>query len=89
MYQWGKQQGVKNVKLIPDGSGEFTRGMNLMVKKDNLGFGERSWRYSMYVDDGEVKKMFIEPGFSNDCPTDPFEVSDADTMLAYLKGQEE
>jgi peroxiredoxin len=55
------------------------------VKKDDLGFGERSWRYSMFVDDGEVKKVFIEPGFSNDCPSDPFEVSDADTMLSYLK----
>jgi len=85
MYQWGKHQNVEKVKLIPDGSGDFTRGMNMMVKKDNLGFGERSWRYSMYVDDGNIKKMFIEPGFMNDCPDDPFEVSDADTMIKYLK----
>lgn len=85
MFQWGKAQEVKNVKLLPDGSGEFTKGMGMLVKKDNLGFGERSWRYSMYVEDGEIKKMFIEPGFMNDCPTDPFEVSDATTMLNYLK----
>lgn len=85
MFQWGKAQGVGNVKLIPDGSGEFTRGMGMLVKKDNLGFGERSWRYSMFVDDGEIKKMFVEPGFMHDCPADPFEVSDAGTMLAYLK----
>lgn len=85
MFQWGKAQGVKNVRLLPDGSGEFTRGVGMLVKKDNLGFGERSWRYSMFVDNGEVKKVFIEPGFSNDCPTDPFEVSDAGTMLTYLK----
>lgn len=85
MYQWGQHQGVKKVKLLPDGSCEFTRGMDMLVKKDNLGFGARSWRYSMYVDDGEVKKLFIEPGYSNDCPDDPFEVSDAGTMLAYLK----
>jgi peroxiredoxin (alkyl hydroperoxide reductase subunit C) len=85
MYQWGKAQGVANVKLLPDGSGEFTRKIGMLVKKDNLGFGERSWRYSMYVDDGAVKKVFIEPGFSNDCPTDPFEVSDATTILNYLK----
>jgi len=84
MYQWGKAQGVKNVRLLPDGSGEFTRGVGMLVKKDNLGFGERSWRYSMFVDNGEVKKVFIEPGFANDCPTDPFEVSDATTMLNYL-----
>ncbi len=86
MFQWGKAQNVEKVKLLPDGSGEFTKKLGMLVKKDNLGFGERSWRYSMFVDNGEVKKVFIEPGFSNDCPTDPFEVSDADTMLNYLKG---
>ena len=85
MFQWGKAQEVKNVKLLPDGSGEFTRGMGMLVKKDDLGFGERSWRYSMYVENGEIKKLFVEPGFMNDCPTDPFEVSDASTMLTYLK----
>lgn len=86
MFQWGKNLGATHVKMLPDGSGDFTRGMNMMVKKENLGFGERSWRYSMVVEDGEIKKMFIEPGLSDNCPTDPFEVSDADTMLAYLKG---
>ncbi len=85
MFQWGKAQNVQNIRLLPDGSGEFTRKIGMLVKKDNLGFGERSWRYSMFVDNGEVKKVFIEPGFSNDCPTDPFEVSDAETMLNYLK----
>ncbi|GHF24321.1 peroxiredoxin [Kordiimonas sediminis] len=87
MYQWGKSQNAKNVFLLPDGSGEFTRQMGMLVKKDNLGFGMRSWRYSMFVDDGKIEKMFIEPGFADDCPTDPFEVSDADTMLAYLKSK--
>ncbi len=87
MFQWGKQQGVKNVFLLPDGSGEFTRKMGMLVRKDNLGFGMRSWRYSMYVNDGEIEKMFIEPSFGDDCPIDPFEVSDADTMLNYLKSQ--
>lgn len=86
MFQWGKHQGVEKVKLIPDGSCDFTKEMGMLVKKDNLGFGERSWRYSMYVEDGEIKKMFIEPGFMDDCPDDPFEVSDAETMLNYLKG---
>jgi thioredoxin-dependent peroxiredoxin len=85
MYQWGKHQNVERVKLLPDGSGEFTRAMNMIVKKDNLGFGERSWRYSMYVEDGNIVKMFIEPGFMDDCPEDPFEVSDVDTMINYLK----
>jgi peroxiredoxin len=86
MYQWAKHLGLKNIFMLPDGSGEFTRKMGMLVMKDNVGFGARSWRYSMVVDDGVIKKMFIEPGFSDNCPTDPFEVSDADTMLAYLKG---
>ena len=85
MYQWGQHQGAKNVFLLPDGSGEFSRKMGMLVKKDNVGFGDRSWRYSMFVDDGEIKKMFIEPGFEDNCGSDPFEVSDAATMLDYLK----
>jgi peroxiredoxin len=85
MFQWAKHQHATKVKMLPDGSGLFTKAMGMLVKKDDLGFGERSWRYSMYVEDGEIKKLFFEPGFSNDCPTDPFEVSDADTMLTYLK----
>lgn len=86
MYQWGKHQGAKNVFLLPDGNGDFTRKMGMLVEKDNLGFGMRSWRYSMIVNDGNIEKVFVEPDFGDNCPTDPFEVSDADTMLAYLKG---
>lgn len=86
MFQWGKQQGAENVFLLPDGNGEFTRKMGMLVDKSNLGFGMRSWRYSMFVDDGEIVKQFIEPGYEDNCPTDPFEVSDADTMLNWLKG---
>ena len=89
MFQWGKHQGVEKVTMLPDGSGAFTRKMGMLVSKDNLGFGLRSWRYSMLVDDGEIKKMFVEPGFDDECPTDPFEVSDADTMLAWIKGAED
>ncbi len=88
MFQWGKHLGLKNVKMLPDGSGEFTRKMGMLVAKDNLGFGMRSWRYSMFVNDGEIEQLFVEPDFSDNCPTDPFEVSDADTMLAALKGAE-
>jgi thioredoxin-dependent peroxiredoxin len=85
MYQWGQHQGAKNVFLLPDGNGEFTRKMGMLVDKSNLGFGLRSWRYSMVVNDGQIEKIFVEPGYSDNCGTDPFEVSDADTMLAYLK----
>lgn len=87
MFQWGKQIGAEKVFLLPDGNGEFTEGMGMLVRKDNLGFGARSWRYSMLVNDGNIEKMFIEPNYADNCPTDPFEVSDADTMLAYLKGE--
>ncbi len=85
MYQWGQSQNAKNVFLLPDGNGEFTRKIGMLVEKSNLGFGLRSWRYSMLVDNGEIVKQFIEPGFEDNCALDPFEVSDADTMLAYLK----
>lgn len=85
MYQWGLSQNRENVFLLPDGSGEFTRKMGMLVNKDNLGFGFRSWRYSMLVEDGEIIKMFSEEGFIDNCPTDPFTVSDANTMLEFVK----
>jgi len=87
MYQWGKSQNADKVFLLPDGNGEFTRKMGMLVDKANLGFGMRSWRYSMYVEDGVIEKIFVEPGFADNAPDDPFEVSDADTMLAYLKAR--
>lgn len=86
MFQWARHVGAKNVKMLPDGNGEFTRKMGMLVDKSNLGFGMRSWRYAMLVDDCKIEKIFIETDFGDNCPTDPFEVSDADTMLAYLKG---
>lgn len=89
MYKWGKEQDNKNIFLLPDGNGEFTRKMGMLVDKSNLGFGMRSWRYSMLVNDGNIEKAFVEPGFEDNCGSDPFEVSDADTMLAYLRGSNE
>lgn len=85
MYQWGKSQNAKNVFLLPDGNGDFTREMGMLVDKANLGFGPRSWRYSMFVNDGKIEKVFSEPGQQDNAPSDPFEVSDAKTMLEYLK----
>ena len=83
MDAWAADQEADNVTLIPDGNGEFSAGMGMLVDKSDLGFGKRSWRYSMLVKDGIIDKMFIEP----DVPGDPFEVSDADTMLAYINPQ--
>ncbi len=85
MYQWAKNLNVNKVFMLPDGNAEFTKAMGALVKKENLGFGDRSWRYSLYAEDGVIKKIFAEEGFSDNCPTDPFEVSDAGTMLDYLK----
>ncbi|MBK7660882.1 MAG: glutathione peroxidase [Betaproteobacteria bacterium] len=80
MSEWQKDQDAPNVTFIPDGNGEFTEKMGMLVDKSNLGFGKRSWRYAMLVKDGTIVKQFIEPEKEGD----PFEVSDADTMLAYL-----
>eukprot|EP00033_Pygsuia_biforma_P000095 GCRY01000122.1.p2 GENE.GCRY01000122.1~~GCRY01000122.1.p2 ORF type:complete len:239 (+),score=56.20 GCRY01000122.1:246-962(+) len=80
MKEWGKDQEAENVRLIPDGNGEFSQGMGQLVDKADLCFGKRSWRYSMIVKDKIVEKMFIEPNK----PGDPYEVSDADTMLHYV-----
>jgi peroxiredoxin len=85
MYQWAKHLGIKHVKMLPDGNGEFTRGMGMLVKKENFGFGSRSWRYSMLVDHKKIIKLFCEPGQSDNCPDDPFTASDVDTMLDYLR----
>ena len=83
MNQWAAGQECADLTLLPDGNGEFTDGMGMLVDKSELGFGKRSWRYSMLVKDGVVHKMFIEP----QKPGDPFEVSDADTMLAFVAPQ--
>ena len=80
MNAWLADQEAENIIVVPDGNGEFTRGMGMLVSKDQLGFGDRSWRYSMLVKDGKIEKMFIEPVKDGD----PFEVSDADTMLKYI-----
>jgi glutaredoxin-like protein len=80
MNEWKKTQEADNITFIPDGNGEFTEQMGLLVDKESLGFGKRSWRYSMLVTDGVIKKMFIEPEVEGD----PFEVSDAETMLNFI-----
>jgi glutaredoxin-like protein len=84
MSEWQKDQNAPNITFIPDGNGEFTGKMGMLVDKSGLGFGQRSWRYSMLVRDGVVQKQFVEPEKEGD----PFEVSDADTMLSYLAPRE-
>jgi peroxiredoxin len=86
MNQWGKSQNLENIKLIPDGSGEFTRKMGMLVAKDNLGFGMRSWRYAAIVDDGVVTGWFEEPGFEDNCGDDPYGESSPQNILSNLVG---
>lgn len=83
MNEWAKDQEAEQVTVLPDGNGEFTEKMGMLVDKSDLGFGKRSWRYSMLVRDGRIEKQFIEP----EKPGDPFEVSDADTMLRHINPQ--
>ncbi|HKK16304.1 MAG TPA: peroxiredoxin, partial [Gammaproteobacteria bacterium] len=80
MNEWKESQKADRITFIPDGNGEFSEGMGMLVEKNDLGFGKRSWRYSMLVKDGVIEKVFAEP----EKPGDPFEASDADTMLSYI-----
>ncbi|RWO36179.1 MAG: peroxiredoxin [Mesorhizobium sp.] len=85
MNAWGKSLGLQKIELIPDGSGEFTRKMGMLVAKDNLGFGMRSWRYAALIDDGVVEQWFEEEGFCDNCETDPYGVSSPQNVLDKLK----
>ena len=85
MNCWATQQGVKSVKMIPDGSAEFTRGMRMTVQKDNLGFGERSWRYACIIENGKILKWFIEPGMEDNAEGDPYGQTDPVLILEYVR----
>ena len=86
MYQWGKHLGIDKVKLLPDGSGDFTRRMGMLIKKDHVGFGDRSWRYAMVVDDGEVTAWFEEPGINDvGSDSDPYGETKPEPVLDWVK----
>ena len=85
MNKWGQDQNIQNIGLIPDGSGNFTRKMGMLVDKDNLGFGMRSWRYGAIVTDGEVTAWFEEPGFEDNCADDPYGESSPQNILKNLQ----
>jgi peroxiredoxin len=84
MNAWAKSQNLKNVKVIPDGSAHFTSNMRMLVEKDNLGFGERSWRYAMIVNNGTIEKMFIEPGKQDNAEDDPYGETSPNSILDWL-----
>jgi len=88
MNAWFRDQKISRVKPIGDGEGKFTKEMGMLVNKPKQGFGMRSWRYSAFVDNCKVVKMFVEDGKNNESiDADPFMVSDANTMLNYLKSE--
>lgn len=85
MNAWAKQQGLEEVIVIPDGSSEFTRQMGMQVAKDNLGFGARSWRYAVVVNNGSIEKWFIEPGMTHDAEDDPYGETSPENILEWIK----
>lgn len=85
MNAWAKNQCIERIKMIPDGSGTFTRLMGMLVDKDNLGFGMRSWRYAMVVNDGVIEKFFEEPGRMDNAPNDPYGETSPENVMAYLQ----
>ena len=84
MNAWFTAQGIEKVKALPDGSGSFTTGIGANVQKDNLGFGLRSWRYAIVVNDGVIESVFSEDGFRDDADTDPYEVSSPENVINNL-----
>jgi len=87
MNAWAKAQDIKNVKVIPDGNNDFTSKMRMSVDKSNLGFGDRSWRYAMVVNNGVVEAWFEEPGYSNNCETDPYGETSPENIMNWLDNQ--
>jgi peroxiredoxin len=85
MNAWAQDQNIEKVKLIPDGNAYFTRSMGMLVSKSNLGFGDRSWRYAMVVDNGIISKLFLEEGMRDNADTDPYQASTPEVVLDYLK----
>ena len=85
MHNWGKSLGIKNVKMLPDGNADMTRQMGMLVKKENLGFGKRSWRYAMLIDNITIKVMWIEQNIVDNAEDDPYVITEPDNVLNWLK----
>ena len=86
MHQWALSRGIEKVRMLPDGNGEFTRKMGMLVERTSNGMGLRSWRYSMYVNDRTIEALFMEPGFKDNPPGVPLDVSSAEHMLRHVQG---
>ena len=84
MNAWAQDQNIEKVKLIPDGNAYFTRSMGMLVNKLNLGFGDRSWRYAMLVNNGIIEKLWVEEGKCDNADTDPYDMTTPETVMLYL-----
>ena len=84
MNAWAQDQNIEKVKLIPDGNAYFTRSMGMLVNKLNLGFGDRSWRYAMIVNNGIIEKLWVEEGKRDNADTDPYDMTTPETVMLYL-----
>ena len=90
MYQWSKNLGLEKIRLLPDGSGNFTRRMGMLINKDHLGFGMRSWRYAMVVDDNTITHWFEEPGINDvGADDDPYGETAPERLLETLKAEKQ
>jgi peroxiredoxin len=88
MFQWGKSLNLSNIKLIPDGNGDSTRRLGMLIKKEHLGFGQRSWRYAIVVKDGVIEKWFEEPGINDEgTDQDPYGETSPEKVLDYLQAK--
>lgn len=86
MYQWGQHLGMKNIKFLPDGAGDLTRRMGMLINKNHVGFGDRSWRYAMVVDDNVITSWFEEPGINDTGDdSDPYGESAPENILNHLE----
>lgn len=85
MHKWAESLNIKKVKMLPDGNAELTRQMGMLVKKENLGFGMRSWRYAMIIDNNTIKVMWIEEGIKDNKEGDPYKISEPQNVLNWIK----
>ncbi len=85
LRKWLIDQNVCHIKFIPDGNGEFTQALDMLVDKSNLGFGSRSWRYAAVVDNGVIEQWFEEPGRIDNCETDPYGETSPESVMNYLE----
>ena len=85
MNEWAKKMRISNIKLIPDGSGLFTKYMGMLIAKDHNGFGQRSWRYMAIIKDGIIEKWWQEPGINNSgSDDDPYLETTPENSINYL-----